>query len=278
MRQNIKVLDLSELCIPDSCIPLIQKSLDINTSIKSLILKKNRIHQESTLRYAQLIENNSSLTSINFEVNDIADSGIIHITKALQKNSYIHTINLAWNDIGDTGAAIIAQFLSKNSTVTSLNLQMNEIGDPGINAISQTLLVNSTLKSLALANNYIKTDGLMSLFKSLKSNSTLTQLTLKDIQNQNKEIIMKLQFLIKENKKYSEKMTETQNWPFSHSNFNKTDQMSIEEVLLVLKSYGIPKDIQVQLLKAYLYSLYYHHMIQHKKYLHHNLSHPFENF
>ena len=86
-------------------------TLKINSCIRDLDLRFNRINCEGAHWIAKLLIENEVLERLNLMCNDIGSDGAEQIGLALQKNTRLTYINLNGNKIGNKGGMSMAQML-----------------------------------------------------------------------------------------------------------------------------------------------------------------------
>jgi Ran GTPase-activating protein (RanGAP) involved in mRNA processing and transport len=117
-------------------------ALKVNSSLTSLNLQTNSIHNEGAIAISAALKVNFSLISLNLHDNSIQLQGVIAITDALQENTSLTSLDLSQNGIGFHGLISIAKALTYNPTLLDLNGKYKLGSNPrfsGINNFKNTL-------------------------------------------------------------------------------------------------------------------------------------------
>ena len=157
---------------------LIAESLKVNTTLKLLSLSRNGIKAPCGHLFSDALKVNGTLESLTLAENALGSRGAQLLSEGLRVNTSLRHLDLSWNSIGSEGAESIAETIRVNASLTSLKLKGNNIGDPGANKVSEALKVNVCLEYLDLSLNAIGTAGAESIAEALKINATLTFLHL----------------------------------------------------------------------------------------------------
>ena len=157
---------------------LIAESLKANTTLKLLSLSRNNIKAKCGRLFSDSLKVNGTLESLTLAKNALGSRGAQLLSDGLRVNTSLRHLDLSWNSIGSEGAESIAETIRVNASLTSLKLLGNNIGDPGANKVSEALKVNVCLEDLNLSFNAIGAAGAESIAEALKSNATLTILDL----------------------------------------------------------------------------------------------------
>jgi hypothetical protein len=86
----------------------------INTSIKSLDLRNNRIGPTGCIQLSKMLLNNSTLTNLDLRWNDIGTEGGGSLVDALQNNTTLKTCLVSGNKIGEKVLKSIEDGLKRN--------------------------------------------------------------------------------------------------------------------------------------------------------------------
>ena len=157
---------------------LIAESLKANTTLKLLSLSRNNIKAKCGRLFSDSLKVNGTLESLTLAKNALGSRGAQLLSDGLRVNTSLRHLDLSGNSIGSEGAESIAETIRVNASLTSLKLKGNNIGDPGANKVSEALKVNVSLENLDLSFNAIGAAGAESIAEALKSNATLTTLDL----------------------------------------------------------------------------------------------------
>ena len=157
---------------------LIAESLKANTTLKLLSLSRNNIKAKCGRLFSDSLKVNGTLESLTLAENALGSRGARLLSEGLRVNTSLRHLDLSLNSIDSEGAESIADTIRVNASLTSLKLQGNNIGDPGANKVSEALKDNVSLKKLDLADTAIGAAGAESIAEALKINATLTFLQL----------------------------------------------------------------------------------------------------
>lgn len=187
LRKNDPIISsMNLLCIPlsDEVVDQLIESVNVNSFISKIILDKNKLSYESTIKIFDLLLTNPKLTHLEITRNEIDDNAIEHLENVLLKlpaNREPIMLILRENKFTQKGAEYLANALSNNVPVFWLDLRYNDgIGDMGVRHIACSLSSNSTLVGLDLIKCGCNTLGTAALSDSLVDNKTLTTLLLQD--------------------------------------------------------------------------------------------------
>uniref|UniRef100_A0A6B2L9A5 Uncharacterized protein n=1 Tax=Arcella intermedia TaxID=1963864 RepID=A0A6B2L9A5_9EUKA len=236
--------NLTKLLFNDSLIgdvtTLISLGLKSNNSLRTLELSKNSIGSDGVASLFQALQSNSTLTSLSLSFNNIEDYGMTSISQALQASNTLTYLDIHSNCLGDTGISLISDGLKLNSSLISLNISGNMFGDAGAQAIATALSCNSTLTFLNISYNKIGGPGMEAISESLSLNYTLTNIIYD-------ESFFKRSFhdLMKDSTKVCE-------WPKSHSGLSLQSQKRIQELVVIVKLYLVPKDLTMKIIKFWM--------------------------
>ena len=157
---------------------LIAESLKVNTTLKLLSLSRNGIKAPCGHLFSDALKVNGTLESLTLAENDLGVHGAQLLSEGLKVNTSLRHLDLSGNSIGTKGAESIAETIRVHASMTGLKLSWNGIGDAGANKVSEALKVNVHLKELDLSFNAIGAAGAESIAEALKSNAILTILDL----------------------------------------------------------------------------------------------------
>lgn len=149
-----------------------------------------------------LITNNSIkhlyLMGIGFEYDNIK-----LLAEVLGKNKSITrlTINSTRIDSPSHMIELLVKGLNKNTTLTRLDLGYNKIDDQGAKILADYLVKNKTLTRFSLERSLITDTGVKYLLKSLEKNINLVKFNLNYNRKLNIELIKKIKFFLKRNRK-----------------------------------------------------------------------------
>jgi Ran GTPase-activating protein (RanGAP) involved in mRNA processing and transport len=158
---------------------ILAKTLEINTTIASLLLGTNGIGDTGVKSIAKLIDRNDNLEVVYLGCNAISGAGIETLSKSLTDNSTVTGLWLKRNPIGVEGAEHIAKMLQANTSLKILDLVHTRIGKVGLKAIVDVLIsTNRTVERLYLGGNDLDSDDACLLADLLRSNSSIAALLL----------------------------------------------------------------------------------------------------
>jgi len=181
------------------------KSLQSNTTLKSINISDNEINDKSISFFASILKSNNSLETVDISDNCFSSIGMKNLFEALKINTSIKSLNVLKNFAFDESVAkTLLEALKINTTLKKLNLEHCDIvpeemffiaemlkinksliefnigcqfGSQSIEYISDALKINNTLKNLQMAFMNIGSDAKL-LGEALKANNTLTHLSI----------------------------------------------------------------------------------------------------
>eukprot|EP01094_Clydonella_sp_ATCC50884_P018643 TRINITY_DN3486_c0_g1_i1.p1 TRINITY_DN3486_c0_g1~~TRINITY_DN3486_c0_g1_i1.p1 ORF type:complete len:319 (-),score=33.01 TRINITY_DN3486_c0_g1_i1:154-1110(-) len=125
LRANeITIVDIKFGNIGDEGVRLILDALPVNTSLKTLLLWRNKIGPEGARLLADALRVNTSLKELKLTGNSIGDEGARHLADALRVNVSLEKLSLCATDIGEEGARLLADALSVNVALKLLDLDV----------------------------------------------------------------------------------------------------------------------------------------------------------
>jgi Ran GTPase-activating protein (RanGAP) involved in mRNA processing and transport len=175
---GVQSAEFNEVAMRDVDLVTMGKAITSNTSLKELVLKKNRIGPDGVRALVEGLNGNTCLAKLKLENNVIGDEGSKVLAEFLKCNTSLTTLNLKANHIGCVGAEALAEGLKVNKWLTVLVLSDNGISDKGAKALAECLKANSRLTLLYLDSNCIYNDGAKALAEGLHGNTHLSMLTL----------------------------------------------------------------------------------------------------
>eukprot|EP00121_Abeoforma_whisleri_P016169 Awhi_evm1s14848 len=178
-NRTVIELDLSNLSCSLNDLQNMILILNQDTTIKKLLVFRNRKFLGTTILSNLLIENHT-LTFLDLSSNAMTGDDVQDIARGLKENKALHTLDLNNNKLGDEGVKGIAESLKYNFSLSSLFLGCNCIGAEGLGLLSIALRVNHCLTILDLSGNDIEVEGSKMIGHALIKNQTLTKLILRD--------------------------------------------------------------------------------------------------
>jgi Ran GTPase-activating protein (RanGAP) involved in mRNA processing and transport len=133
-----------------------------NDSLTKLSLNANAIGVEGIKLLAPGLCLSTTLRSLDLRSNSLHNNSMAHVAACLESSGLVR-VNLTHNNISAAGARILAQVLSKDLLLQHLVLDSNAIGARGATAFAQGLQHNSRLTHLSLRNNGIGSAGCAAL-------------------------------------------------------------------------------------------------------------------
>lgn len=175
--KTLKSLILKDNRIGDLGAQLIIEALQPHQSVQRLDFSNNAVTAECDSAFAELLKCNRYLTYFSLSGNAalLTDSAVAMLVGAVKANKTLIEVGLQAGAIGDEGAAAIADMLTENQTLEVLRLAKNRIGDKGAAAIGDALKKNYVLARLSLEDNPIEEAGKEALAFSFRYNSSLTE-------------------------------------------------------------------------------------------------------
>ncbi|EQB77572.1 protein NLRC3 [Camelus ferus] len=174
------------------------RALCANSTLKSLDLTANLLHDQGAQAIAVAVRENRALTALQpCPAPPLCFPGPTHredgggrwevgahavprpVTCFLQGPLGIYLSLLQWNFIQASAAKALGQALQLNTSLTSLDLQENAIGDEGASAVASALKANTALTALYLQVASIGALGAQALGEALAVNRTLEILDLR---------------------------------------------------------------------------------------------------
>ena len=192
---SLAYLDLSGNGITVHGIKSLAEGLKASKSLKTLLLRSNKIGDDSAAMLVSAFKVNDSVTSCDVGDNAVSMSAGDSLQHWIELNKQpielkrayhaasLNDINcpkieFAWIPNMSQAAYFLSLVLKQNTVVKLLNLSNARIGDLGAQYLAPVLRQNRFLTTLHLANNDITSTGAGPLAQALASNTTLTELNL----------------------------------------------------------------------------------------------------
>ena len=188
VNTTLEHIDLSNCCIGPKGTQHLAQALCVNTSVKTLKLSKNVLHDEGAKALAELLGGygskssgtvNTTLEHIDLSNCCIGPKGTQHLARALCVNTSVKTLKLFNNPLDDEGAKALAELLggygskssgTVNTNLEHINLSNCSIGPEGAQNLAQALCVNTSVKTLKLSENALHDEGARALAEMLGVN------------------------------------------------------------------------------------------------------------
>ena len=122
----LTLLDLSSNDLGDNGVYEISKALQVNLTIKQLVLCKSNIGVKGGLSLAVSLCYNHTLEDLYLSSNKILDDGAIAFGESLKTNRTLKYLGIAFNNITEIGITEIAEVFKYNPVLESLNISGNE--------------------------------------------------------------------------------------------------------------------------------------------------------
>nr|XP_006821223.1 PREDICTED: leucine-rich repeat-containing protein LOC400891 homolog [Saccoglossus kowalevskii] len=172
LKENcfIVKLDISENTVGAIGAGAISSMLEINYTLKTLILRSTHLKDSDAQLLSSALKNNSTLLELDLCHNDLGDLAGMYLASGLAENNSLAKLNLSWNAIRGKGSVALFNALKANSILEILDLSWNGISLPGCQALGRALKVNTTLRILDMSNNHITPEAAKKLVIGLKKN------------------------------------------------------------------------------------------------------------
>jgi hypothetical protein len=161
--------DLQKLC----------EILKLNTSLESLSLESNAIHDVGAKYVSDFLKINNTLKTLILTSNCITYDGIKLIADSLIHNTCLDKLLLSSNNLKNEGAIYIMDLITQNNSITELDISYNFIDELGLKTIMNILKTNTSLKSFRMnTSSNLYSDNILSECVSdmLRQNNTLNKL------------------------------------------------------------------------------------------------------
>ena len=179
INTTLEHVDLSVCNIQPVGAKHLAQAMNVNTSVKTLKLSSNPLHDEGMKALAEMLGGsdgtvNTTLEHVKLEECKIGSVGAKHLAQAMCMNTSVKTLQLRYNNLGDEGAKALAEMLGGssghfNTTLEHVHLSQCGIGVVGAKDLAQAMCVNTSVKTLDLSSNYIYDEGAMALANMLGS-------------------------------------------------------------------------------------------------------------
>ena len=87
-------LDLENQGINSDRVKILAESLAVNTTVKKLVISRNKLYNNGAATISTYLKNNSSIQELDISYNHITSEGATKIAKFILVNKTIHTLNL----------------------------------------------------------------------------------------------------------------------------------------------------------------------------------------
>eukprot|EP00808_Paulinella_micropora_P006886 g8954.t1 len=106
-RPNFTTLELCNVALQDSAMPLLAEVLITSDSLRTLLLPSNLLSPAAGKTLADALGKNQSLTQLGLDNNRLGDAGVIALAEALPSHPNLCELNLTGNAIGDAGIQVL---------------------------------------------------------------------------------------------------------------------------------------------------------------------------
>jgi len=142
-ENKVKVLDLTRNLQIVDCMNLYD-ALKVNTSLTTLILRKNYLGDTYAIILADILYKNT-LEVIDLSHNIVSNGGARSLSAALISNTSLKKLDLSFNEIQERGAFSLAVAIRRNKTLKLLDVSHNFIEEYGLNDLSESLQHNNNI-------------------------------------------------------------------------------------------------------------------------------------
>jgi len=180
-NQTITSLNLSDCNIQDSGLAILLGAIKSNPIMKTLILRRCQIGNDSSKSLADIIQqNDTSLTSLDLTGNYLDNQGVWDLFKAIHsKQSRLAILSLDGNYIKKVGFSAIRNAIACNtSSLTSLNLNNGIYKYANIRSLFCALVKNTKLTQICLSGNEIDLVSVKMMCNVIRKNKVLCHLEL----------------------------------------------------------------------------------------------------
>jgi Ran GTPase-activating protein (RanGAP) involved in mRNA processing and transport len=212
-------------------------------------IPRNDIRSEECKHISKSLEKNTSLKTLSLKLNLIGNEGCGYIFEALKINNSLSYLNLKYSFIGNEGCKYISESLKRNTSLKKLSLKGNNIGDKGCKHISEALKNNNSLQKLDFRKNFTITSLSCTYFlEALKFNTSLQKLDLSwAVEREQMNAVESMEFIsdiLKQNIKKSNDNKELLLMillcrSFQSENLFSKDYLPLDMLKTILKEAGI---------------------------------------
>ena len=179
VNSSIITLDLRHSLGPE-CVELIFQPLaNSNVTLKSLILKDNKLSQKAAASLAIMLCHNDTLEELHLGHSELGVKGIKSLAPKIRKKLKI--LHLSHNHLKARGVQLLANELrGRHHNLEFLDLTCNQLGSKGIQSLGEWLLVcrETNLQKLWLGSNDLCPNSGSRLGSIFEFNSTLVEVRL----------------------------------------------------------------------------------------------------
>ena len=184
-RGALVTLNLSCNKLGNSFVHGFSQILQVNSTLKELVLCLNNIGVTGAKSIAVALHHNRTLEHLVISYNEIMDDGLIAISECFKisggsntKLICIKDLDLSVNFLTSHSKYGISSIIQEGALV-SLDLSYSKLDESCLYEISKSLLVNLTLKQLFLCSSSIGVGGALSLAVALQHNNTIEDLCIR---------------------------------------------------------------------------------------------------
>eukprot|EP00906_Rhabdomonas_costata_P005781 RCo008590 len=162
----------------EGCGPALGRLLRANTTLRQLVLSRNRLSDADVVEIAEGLCDNGSLHSLDLAENALTWVSGEAIRVMLSTNADLRELNLGWNQLSTKGTMLVLEGLRANNVLKKISLSWNGITDKGGVAVGEVLLSNSSLEEVDISHNRVGTLGSLKIAEGLQQNGTLRKLVI----------------------------------------------------------------------------------------------------
>uniref|UniRef100_A0A6B2LEP7 Uncharacterized protein n=1 Tax=Arcella intermedia TaxID=1963864 RepID=A0A6B2LEP7_9EUKA len=232
----------------DTAAQCLFNALKDNTSLTELDLSDNSISDTGFEGILRSLFFNTTLQSLRLLRNGI--TGCFGVSAGRHGLASLRELELSGNNIPNQGLGNLLGLLKNTTSLRKLHLAKLLIRDKEpVKSICEFLMQNSSLMELDLSSNYIGIRGIELITEALRDNYSLTKLNLSNVH-------------LDYEKRYSKRVLESlccnialgglKDNIISLSCLQPTFKEPIEEIVLILKFNGVPRDFYPGIIKTYI--------------------------
>lgn len=162
---------------------LIAKSLETDTNVDSLWLKRNPLGIEGGKILNRLLLRNTSIRILDLHNTGLFDQGVDDLMHGLEQNTTLRSLYLDANGLTVASGLILANYFQKLTTldqhgIDRLYVSINRLDDQGIQELVKALGKYRFIKCLSISSNRFGPETAKIIYESFKSHPTLAYLDL----------------------------------------------------------------------------------------------------
>jgi len=149
INNRVSELDLSQKCSNINDLKKLCDALKENTSLTTLILRKNGIDKERIKFITDALKENRSLNTLDIYWNNIRRRGLVYIRDLLQHNTTLTNINVGYNHIYYLKAAnYIVDIINQTTNLNTFITCYNQLENSGLEIIANALEHNYSITDM----------------------------------------------------------------------------------------------------------------------------------